>query len=83
VRAVKAVQLTYKVSDELASLFEDFRLMCNDAIRIALQYEKDTGKKVRSRFKLISRKTTTATTINRKAATSEVISTGRETSSRI
>jgi len=36
-RTVKAIQFRYVVSDELASLFEDFRLMCNDAIRIALK----------------------------------------------
>lgn len=27
--------------------------MCNDAIRLALQYEKETGQEVKSRFKLI------------------------------
>jgi IS605 OrfB family transposase len=52
-RPVKAVQFKYTASDEFDSLFEDFRLMCNDAIRIALQYEKDNGIKVRNRFKLI------------------------------
>ena len=36
-RAVKAIQFRYVASDELASLFEGFRLMCNDAIRIALK----------------------------------------------
>src|SRR5256884_8123971 len=46
-RPVKAVQFRYVASDELASLFEDFRLMCNDAVRIALK------EKPRSRFKLI------------------------------
>src|SRR5256712_6844022 len=46
-RPVKAVQFRYVASDELASLFEDFRLMCNDAIRIALK------EGPRSRFALI------------------------------
>src|SRR2546425_4779909 len=46
-RTVKAIQFRYVVSDELASLFEDFRLMCNDAIRIAIK------EKPRSRFTLI------------------------------
>jgi len=47
VRPVKAIQFRYVASDELASLFEDFRLMCNDAIRIAVK------GKPRSRFTLI------------------------------
>jgi len=47
VRPVKAVQFRYVASDELTSLFEDFRLMCNDAVRIALK------EKPRSRFTLI------------------------------
>src|SRR5438876_11702094 len=46
-RTVKAIQFRYVASDELASLFEDFRLMCNDAIRIAIK------GKPRSRFTLI------------------------------
>src|SRR2546427_4134219 len=46
-RPVKAVQFRYIASDELASLFENFRLMCNDAIRIALK------ERPRSRFALI------------------------------
>lgn len=46
-RPVKAIQFRYVASDELASLFEDFRLMCNDAIRIALK------ERPRSRFTLI------------------------------
>ncbi len=46
-RPVKAIQFRYVASDELASLFEDFRLMCNDAIRIAIK------EKPRSRFALI------------------------------
>src|SRR5438309_11688708 len=46
-RTVKAIQFRYVVSDELGSLFEDFRLMCNDAIRIAIK------EKPRSRFTLI------------------------------
>src|SRR5437667_3917970 len=47
VRSTKAIQFRYVASDELTSLFEDFRLMCNDAIRIALK------EKPRSRFTLI------------------------------
>src|SRR5271157_3807066 len=35
-RAVKSVSFEYAASGELLSLFEDFRLMCNDAVRIAL-----------------------------------------------
>ena len=46
-RSIKAIQFGYAASDELASLFEDFRLMCNDAVRIALK------EKPRSRFPLI------------------------------
>jgi putative transposase len=46
-QAVKAISFRYKASEELSSLFEDFRLMCNDAIRIALE------KKPKSRFELI------------------------------
>src|SRR5713226_9415974 len=45
-RTVKAIQFRYVASDELASLCEDFRLMCNDAIRVALK------EKPRSRFTL-------------------------------
>jgi putative transposase len=46
-QAVKAISFRYKASEELSSLFEDFRLMCNDAIRIALK------EKPKSRFELI------------------------------
>ena len=46
-RSVKAVQFGYQASEELSSLFEDFRLMCNDAIRIALK------EKPKNRFRLI------------------------------
>ena len=46
-RPTKAVQFNYVASAELSSLLEDFRLMCNDALRIAL---KENAK---SRFKLI------------------------------
>jgi len=52
-RAIKAVTTVYKTSQELALLFEDFRLMCNDAIRIALRFEKEHGRKVSTRFALI------------------------------
>lgn len=47
VKAVKSISLKYTASQELSSLFEDFRLMCNDAIRIAIQ------EKPRNRFSLI------------------------------
>lgn len=43
----KAIQFRYRASEELSSLFQDLRLMCNDAIRIALK------EKPRSRFTLI------------------------------
>ena len=46
-RSKKAIQFRYVASDELASLFEEFRLMCNDAVRIALK------ERPRSRFTLI------------------------------
>ncbi|MDV3277452.1 MAG: transposase [Nitrososphaerales archaeon] len=53
-RAVKAIQFGYVASHELDSLFEDFRLMCNDALRIALKHEREhDGEKVGSRFELI------------------------------
>jgi putative transposase len=47
VRPVKAIRFQYEASEELSSLFEEFRLMCNDAIRIAL------NESPRSRFRLI------------------------------
>jgi putative transposase len=47
VHAVKSISFRYQASQELSSLFEDFRLMCNDAIRIANE------EKPRSRFSLI------------------------------
>jgi putative transposase len=47
VKAVKAIRFGYDASEELSSLFEEFRLMCNDAVRIALE------EKPRSRFRLI------------------------------
>jgi putative transposase len=46
-RAIKAIRLGYRASEELSSLFEEFRLMCNDAIRIALKREP------KSRFRLV------------------------------
>ena len=46
-RAIKAIRLGYKASEELSSLFEEFRLMCNDAIRIALK------SKPKNRFRLV------------------------------
>jgi len=47
VQPVKAIRFRYEASEELSSLFEEFRLMCNDAIRIALK------EKPKSRFRLI------------------------------
>jgi hypothetical protein len=47
VRPIKSLQFSYSASAELAFLFEDFRLMCNDAIRIAIEEEP------KSRFRLI------------------------------
>ena len=53
-QSVKAVSFQYSASYDLSSLFADFRLMCNDAIRIAFQFEKqNNGKKLRNRFNLI------------------------------
>jgi putative transposase len=50
----KAISFSYRSSAELSSLFEDFRLMCNDAIRIAIRYEKEhDGQRAESRFRLI------------------------------
>jgi hypothetical protein len=36
VPSVKAIHFAYEASEGLSALFEEFRLMCNDAIRIAL-----------------------------------------------
>ncbi|MDV3244614.1 MAG: hypothetical protein LYZ66_05510 [Nitrososphaerales archaeon] len=36
-RSTISVKFYYQPSADLSSLFEDFRLMCNDAIRIALK----------------------------------------------
>jgi putative transposase len=47
VEGVKAISFRYEASEELSSLFEEFRLMCNDAVRIALK------EKPESKFKLI------------------------------
>jgi putative transposase len=47
VESVKAICFQYEASSELSSLFEEFRFMCNDAIRIALK------EKPKSRFRLI------------------------------
>jgi len=47
VQSVKAIRFAYEASEELSTLFEEFRLMCNDAIRTALK------EKPRSRFALI------------------------------
>jgi putative transposase len=45
--ATKSVTFRYVTSDGLSSLFEDFRCMCNEAIRIAVKTEP------KNRFKLI------------------------------
>lgn len=42
-KATKSVSFRYTAPVELSSLFEDFRCMCNDAIRIAVE-EKPTGR---------------------------------------
>ena len=47
VQAVKSISFRYVAPAELASLFEDFRSMCNDAVRVAID------GKPRSRFGLI------------------------------
>jgi putative transposase len=47
VKSVRSISFEYVASGELSSLFEDFRLMCNDAIRIALK------EKPKSRFSLV------------------------------
>ena len=46
-KVIKSISFRYAASSELTALFEDFRLMCNDAIRIAVK------EKPRSRFNLI------------------------------
>ena len=46
VEAVKSISFRYNASEELSSLFEDFRCMCNDAVEIAAR------EKPESRFKL-------------------------------
>ena len=45
--SVRATRFAYEASQELSSLFEEFRLMCNDAIRIAVT------ERPRNRFRLI------------------------------
>lgn len=47
IKAVKSIKFRYAASHELSCLSEDLRLMCNDAIRIAL------NENTTSRFKLI------------------------------
>ena len=47
VKATKSITFSYSANEELSSLFEEFRLMCNDAIRIAVK------EKPRTRLKLI------------------------------
>jgi len=47
VQALKSVSFQHTASQQLASLFEDFRLMCNDSIRIAIK------ERPKNRFGLI------------------------------
>jgi putative transposase len=47
VHTIKSIRFRYTASEELLSLFENFRSMCNDAIRIALE------RKPTNRFNLI------------------------------
>jgi hypothetical protein len=47
IRAVRSVSFKCNASQKLSSLFESFRLMCNDAIRIA------NNEKPKNRFNLI------------------------------
>jgi putative transposase len=47
IQAVKSISFRYVASHQLSSLFEDFRLMCNDAIGIAVR------EKPRNRFNLV------------------------------
>lgn len=46
-RAVKSIRFRYRASASLSLLFENFRLMCNEATRIALK------EKPKNRFKLM------------------------------
>jgi hypothetical protein len=46
VQPIKSIQFSYTASTDLKFLFEDFRLMCNDAIRIAIK------EKPKTRFRL-------------------------------
>jgi len=51
---VRTPKVRYTASPLLNPLFREFKLMCNDPIRIALEYEKGNGgQKVRNRFHLI------------------------------
>lgn len=53
VKSLKAVKFTYRPTLELRGLLEAFRQMCNDAIRIALQNEREhNSERVKSRFAL-------------------------------
>lgn len=47
IKATKSLSFSYSSSEEFSFLFEDFRLMCDDAIRIAVK------GKPKNRFKLI------------------------------
>jgi hypothetical protein len=53
-KTVKVLRFRYEAPKELGPLLEDFRLMVNNAIRVALRYEEEVGERVRSRFDLIS-----------------------------
>jgi putative transposase len=45
--SIRAIRFRYEASEELSSLFEEFRLMCNDAVGIAVE------QKPKSRFRLV------------------------------
>jgi hypothetical protein len=52
--AVRTPNVRYTAPPSLDSLFSEFRLMRNDAIRVALEYERaPPGHRVRDRFHLI------------------------------
>jgi len=55
VRAFKTVSFEYTSSEKLASVLEDFRMMCNDAIRIAVRVEpKNRLKLIESAYPILS-----------------------------
>ena len=51
---VRTRSIRYTAPTVLDSLFSEFRLMCNDAIRTAIEYERaNGGRRVKNRFHLI------------------------------